>query len=105
NDPGADNVTSWSISWGDGTIQTSTGNPASAEHTYADGPNDYTVTATATDEDGTFAAGNSVAVHVSNVAPTLVLSGPGSVDEGSLYTLTLSTSDPGSDTVSGWSLN
>ena len=33
------------------------GNPSSATHTYADGPATFTITATATDEDGTFAAG------------------------------------------------
>ena len=37
-----------------------TGNPSSVTHVYADGPNSYTVSATATDEDGTFAAGNTV---------------------------------------------
>ena len=35
----------------------------------------YTISATATDEDGTFAAGNTVAVTVHNVAPTLAISG------------------------------
>ena len=44
-------------------------------HTYADGRHNYTISATATDEDGTYAAGNTVAVTVNNVAPTLAISG------------------------------
>src|SRR5206468_795317 len=73
-------------------------------HTYADGPNDYTITATATDEDGTFNAGNSVAVHDKNVAPTLTLSGAGTVAEGSIYTLNLASTDPGQDTIADWTI-
>src|SRR5207249_3107224 len=73
-------------------------------HVFADGPNSYTVSATATDEDGTFSAGNTVAVTVNNVTPTLTLSGPASVNEGAVYTLSLSSYDPGADTVSGWTI-
>ena len=59
SDPGADTITEWEISWGDGNVETVTGNPASVTHTYADGDNNYTISATATDEDGTTAA-NSI---------------------------------------------
>jgi len=52
-DPGADTISSWSIDWGDGTVETVLGNPASVTHTYADGANSYTIRASATDEDGT----------------------------------------------------
>ena len=65
----------------------------------------YTISATATDEDGTYAAGNTVAVTVNNVAPTLAISGAASVNEGSSYTLSLSSSDPGADTISQWTIN
>ena len=37
------------------------------------GPNDYVISATATDEDGTWAAGNTIPIHVNNVPPTLTL--------------------------------
>ncbi len=74
-------------------------------HTYADGTANYTISASATDEDGTYAAGNTVAVTVNNVAPTLVISGAASVNEGSSYTLNLSSSDPGVDTISQWTIN
>ena len=103
-DPGTDTITQWTINWGDST-QVVSGNPASVSHTYADGNASYTISATATDEDGTFAAGNSVSVTVNNVAPTLAISGAASVNEGSSYTLNLSSSDPGADTITSWTIN
>ena len=104
SDPGPDTITSWTISWGDST-QVVAGNPLSVTHVYADGPNNYTISATATDEDGTYSAGNTVAVAVSNVAPTLAISGAASVNEGALYTLSLSSSDVGTDTITSWTIN
>ena len=103
SDPGADTITSWTIDWGDGS-EVVAGNPTSATHTYADGANSYTVTATATDEDGTFGS-NSIAVAVDNVAPTLAISGGASVSEGAVYTLSLSSTDPGTDSISSWTIN
>src|SRR6185295_16433810 len=104
SDPGTDTISQWTINWGD-TTQVVIGNPSSVSHTYADGDASYTVSATATDEDGTFAAGNTVAVSVHNVAPTLAISGVADVNEGSLYTLNLSSSDPGADTITQWTIN
>src|SRR5262245_64103599 len=91
----------WVVTWGDGTTSTVMGNPSSVTHVYADGDADYTISATAADEDGTWNA-NSLAVHVRNVAPTLTIAGPSAVDEGSLFTLALSATDPGTDTISTW---
>ena len=51
-------------------------------HTSPDGPNGYTVTASVTDEDGTFSPAGSRAVTVNNVAPSLTLTGTGTVAEG-----------------------
>ena len=104
-DPGPDTIDHWTINWGDGPAQTVAGNPSSVTHVYADGPNNYTISATATDEDGTYAAGNTVAVGVGNVSPTLAISGAASVNEGATYTLSLSSSDPGTDTISQWTIN
>jgi hypothetical protein len=103
-DPGADTISQWSINWGD-SAQIVTGNPTSVSHTYADGTASYTISATATDEDGTFAAGNTVGVTVNNVAPTLAISGPANVNEGSSYTLNLSSSDAGTDTINHWAIS
>src|SRR5206468_615721 len=104
SDPGADTISQWTVTWGDGSLQTVPGNPASVAHLYADGPNDYTVSATAADEDGTFAAGNTLTVHVQNVAPTLTQGGAATANEGASYTLSLSASDPGTDTISQWTV-
>ncbi len=72
SDPGTDTIDHWTITWGDGIVQTVAGNPSAVSHTYADGLRAYTISATATDEDGTFAAANTVGVTVQNVAPALV---------------------------------
>ncbi len=105
SDPGTDTISHWTINWGDGPAQTVTGNPSSVTHVYADGTANYTISATATDEDGTYSAGNTVGVTVNNVAPTLAISGAADVNEGSGYTLSLSSSDPGADTISQWTIN
>ncbi|WP_278466199.1 PKD domain-containing protein, partial [Gimesia maris] len=54
SDPGADTITEWSIDWGDGNVETVVGNPSSVTHVFVDGADSHTVSATATDEDGTF---------------------------------------------------
>ena len=105
SDPGDDTITGWSINWGDGSqALVVTGSTTSVSHVYADGPGNHTISVAATDEDGTFNA-DGAEVTVQNVAPTLTISGPGTGDEGSTYELTLSSSDPGDDTITGWSIN
>ncbi|HLJ96242.1 MAG TPA: PKD domain-containing protein, partial [Gemmataceae bacterium] len=71
---GADTIMSWTVTWGDGAVQTLTGNPGSATHVYTTGSSHYTISARATDEDGTYAAASTVAVNVVAVQPTLMLS-------------------------------
>ena len=71
SDPGEDTITEWEIDWGDGDIETVSGNPSSVTHTYVNGLNMYTISATAIDEDDTFAAENTLEVTVINVAPTV----------------------------------
>src|SRR5262249_1783730 len=104
SDPGADTISQWTINWGD-TTEVVSGNPSSFSPTYAYGHAGAPLSATATDEDGTFAAGNTVGVAVHNVAPTLAISGAAGVNEGSSYTLNLSSTDPGADTISQWTIN
>ena len=53
-DPGADTITSWTINWGDGTIDTIAGNPSTVTHTYTGQGFTYGILASATDEDGTY---------------------------------------------------
>jgi hypothetical protein len=105
SDPGQDTITRWDLNWGDGGTSTAPGTATSTDHVFADGPNNYTIGGTATDEDGTYPAGNTVAVHVVNVAPTLVISGQPQVDEGSTYTLNLSSIDPGVDAIQHWTID
>ncbi|MDP9174151.1 MAG: hypothetical protein M3O30_09840, partial [Planctomycetota bacterium] len=97
-------IASWAINWGDGNTQTVSGNPSSATHIYAAGPHSETISATATDDVGTYAAGNALTLNVAHVPPALSLSGASSVTERSVYTLNLSGTDPG-HTISGWTIN
>jgi VCBS repeat-containing protein len=55
-DPGEDTISGWQINWGDGVIETIPGNPSSATHVYEDGPATFRITASATNEDGSFEA-------------------------------------------------
>ncbi len=99
-DPGADTISSWTIDWGDSTDpEVVFGNPLSVSHTYADGGNPstaYTITATATDEDGTFAS-NSKNVSLLNVAPTAEAGGPYATFDDWPISLSGSGTDPAGD--------
>src|SRR5207237_1058355 len=104
-DPGPDANWSVSVDWNDGSATTdfatgSTGALGSKSHTYADGPNDYTVSVKVTDKDGASDT-KTFSVHVNNVAPTVTLSAthglPGA--EGPTHTSSYTISDPGTDTV------
>lgn len=54
-DHGLDTVTGWTIDWGDGTTETVNAASGSVTHTFL--PGTYEVVATATDEDGSYDAG------------------------------------------------
>jgi extracellular elastinolytic metalloproteinase len=95
-DPGADTIDHWTIDWGDGAPEFFSGNPASVNHIYADGnvSSHYTISATATDDDGLFTAGNTVAVTVNNVSPVVSIAGPANGIPLTNLTFTLSPTDP-----------
>ena len=94
-DPGNDPITSWQIDWdGDGVFDdTFAGSVASATHVYPDATpmgTPFTINVRATNDDGkTVSAATTVAVF--DKPPTITLSGANSVNEGSVYTLTLGT--------------
>ena len=93
DDPDADAILGWTIAWGDGTSQEVAGSPATVTHVF-DGPNTFTISATATTDDGTFAALNAIHVSVRGVAPTqAVLSGSIGGVRGQVRDLVLSASD------------
>src|SRR5205823_5808815 len=96
-------ASSWTITWGDGNVQTVQGNPTSVTHVYSDGPNKVTISATAV-VSGNTKTSNALAVTVNAIAPTVSISGASSVTEGSVYTLTLSgTPDTvDADPITGW---
>src|SRR4029077_13001606 len=102
-DPGTDTVSSYIVHWGDGGSNTYLTNGGKT-HTYADGPNNYSITVDLVDEDGTYLdRANALSVTVNNVAPTIAISGATSVNEGGSYSLTLgAVTDPGTDTVSSY---
>jgi len=87
SDPGADTISGWTITWGDDIVETVSGNPALVTHVYTDGPAAPTISARATDEDGTYDA-NSISIAVNNVASTPSISGaPASSPEGTAINL------------------
>ncbi|HEX6579917.1 MAG TPA: thrombospondin type 3 repeat-containing protein [Actinomycetota bacterium] len=100
SDPGADDSElSYSISWGDGsadtTGSTSTG-AISESHAFADDDADdsYGVTLTVEDSDGD-ADSDTANVTVSNLPPSIsVVSNSGPINEGSSATITITATDP-----------
>src|SRR5262249_29367359 len=105
-DPGLDHVFQWLVNWGDSAPETVfAGSHVPLTPTHPDRPAGYSITALARAQDGVYAASSPVAVHVSNAPPTLTLSGAGQVNEGTAYVLGLSSSDPGVDTISQWTIN
>jgi len=95
-DPGTDTVSAFAVRWGDGNSDTYSGSPngLTKTHTYADGPANWTITVDLTDEDGTYSARGSLAVHVDNVAPTANAGGPYTADRGFSIPLSGSATDP-----------
>lgn len=61
SDIGTDTIQFWTIDWGDGQTQTVTGSPTAITHRYIES-GVYNISGTATDEDGTYAAGGLGAV-------------------------------------------
>jgi hypothetical protein len=77
-----------------------------ASHVYTDNGN-YTVTVSVSDDDAisTSAASQTSVLAVADVAPTLTFVGNSTLDEGSTYTLQLTSSDPGTDTITSWTID
>lgn len=61
SDPGQDTLSGWTIQWGDGSSSQLDAAAGSLAHRYT-APGDYTVLATATDEDGSYSTSTTVTV-------------------------------------------
>lgn len=98
-------ITGWTIHWGDGTTTPVVGNPKSVTHTYLSGPNNFTITATAVDDESALATSNTWSVAVLHVAPKVVLSGAATVNEASVFTLNLAATTKGGHAIQHYTIN
>ncbi len=95
-DPGDDAVSQYIVRWGDNSsdVYTSAGD---VTHTYSDGPETHVISVDLVDEDGTHTDAGTLTVDVENVAPTVVLTGPGVADEQETKSYSFTSNDPGDD--------
>ncbi|MCI0464844.1 MAG: FG-GAP-like repeat-containing protein [Gemmataceae bacterium] len=84
---GTDAITQWTITWGDGTVDTLAGNPSMATHSYTRGPKVHTISATATVSAGLIGAANTVRVLV--LVPKIVNADSKKVEPGQRITFRL----------------
>jgi hypothetical protein len=70
-----------------------TGNPGSVSRIYADGAHSYSITATASDEDGTYAAGEQPQHHGQQRGSDCQHQGPATGARGQVRTFTLGAAD------------
>ena len=97
SDPGNDPNPTITEDCGANGTKTDTAAANSFDCTFPDGPASSTVKVSA--DDGERHIGNdSIAVTVSNVKPSVVLSGAATADEGETKTYTYTVTDPGNDT-------
>jgi len=91
-DPGDDTVSHYIVHWGDGETSTFSAAELNASgrvvsHSYADGPNHYTIVVDVIDEDGTHSAAGMHRVTVRNVPPVLVVQVDQTINEGDTLNL------------------
>ncbi len=71
NDPGADTISQYVITWGDGQTQTVSGTTTTVTHVYQQPGGTRSISVQATDEDGTWTnAGGPLVVTLENAAPS-----------------------------------
>ncbi|MBI1896686.1 MAG: PKD domain-containing protein [Acidobacteria bacterium] len=92
--PGAGAVTGWTIRWGDGSSDTLPGGATSATHTYATNEV-FTLSASATLDDGSVAPAGSLDVQVVNLPPTIRAVTNSPVAQGTSATVSVIADDPG----------
>ena len=100
-DPGtADTFTyAWTVTKNSVLYASQTGSSSSFTFTPDDGPSTFKVSLTVTDDDGGVKTATPVSIGITDVAPTIALSGLAEIDENSTYTLTLGPIAPAGETV------
>jgi Ca2+-binding RTX toxin-like protein len=102
NDPGNDRVTAFSVNWGDSTaVETYSGAATQGIHVYSQ-PGDYTVTVTATDEDGSYTRTGVVQVRPGTGSITVPTPFFLTINEGD--TLVIPVTAAGSPTEYRWDI-
>ena len=101
----AANAGTWSVDWGDGTVETLAAGAVVASHVYADGNSNATIVAEAVATNGVVSQSNSIDVAIANVEPALTISAATEVETDENFTLNLESLDPGTDTISHWVIN
>jgi PKD repeat protein len=110
-DPGVLDAHTATIYWGDGSssagvVREQNGSgTVTGSHVYRNNQT-YTVTVTVSDDYSPPAQG-SAAFHVVSalVPPTVTISGPAALDEGSTYTLNLAARGPTPPAINSWTIN
>src|SRR4051812_49894 len=98
SEPGRDDI-HYSLGWADGSDLVSADGPAaSANHTFT-APGSYTVSASATDDDGTYGPKTTT---ITVRTPQVTVSGGGDVDEGSECSVGFSIEHIVSSILTGW---
>jgi hypothetical protein len=100
---GTESISSWTINWGDGIIQTIDGNPSSVPHVYS-GAGAYTIQASATNATGTHAAANVLSVSVLATGSGVLVSGADTAEPGTPYTVTLPAAITGKAPILSWTI-
>ncbi len=102
-DPGSDTVTDYIVNWGDGSQDTYAVN-GDVAHTYAD-PGNYVISVDLVDEDGIFAEVASKDIRVDEVIvdnPSIDDGGDAVIDEGSVFSRTITFTDADDTGGDGW---
>lgn len=99
---GSENIGSWEVDWGDGTIKSYSPGTTIVQHVYQDGADSHTIRATASILTTKLPAPPAIEVQVIDVPPSVSVSGSEFAFEGSVYTLNLYHQDPGADPLIDW---
>ncbi len=94
-------IDTWDLDWGDGAFDADLGAATSAQHAFMGSISSADIAAYVYDADGMHEL-TGPSVTISDLAPTVSISGDSSVNEGAVYTLTLSATDPGDDPITHW---